>query len=100
VPCRLGHYFHEHHTASLGAKVSVCGEETRADSCEHTRILRVLVEHPQGNLEEIQQKTLQSTQEEPTPWAKGIPSPTLNTKTWQEEKEKVKENFSTICKQK
>jgi hypothetical protein len=35
------------------------------DFCEHTRILRALVEHPQGNLEEIQQKTLQSTQEEP-----------------------------------
>jgi hypothetical protein len=33
--------------------------------CEHTRILRALVEHPQGNLEEIQEKTLQSTQEEP-----------------------------------
>jgi hypothetical protein len=32
---------------------------------EHTHILRALVEHPQGNLEEIQQKTLQSTQEEP-----------------------------------
>ena len=32
--------------------------------CEHTRILRALVEHPQENLEEIQQKTLQSTQEE------------------------------------
>jgi hypothetical protein len=35
------------------------------DGCEHTRILGALVEHPQGNLEEIQQKTLQSTQEEP-----------------------------------
>jgi len=35
------------------------------EDCEHTRILRALVEHPQGNLEEIQQKTLQSTQEEP-----------------------------------
>jgi hypothetical protein len=34
-------------------------------TCEHTRILGALVEHPQGNLEEIQQKTLQSTQEEP-----------------------------------
>jgi hypothetical protein len=33
--------------------------------CEHTRILRALVEHPQGNLEEILQKTLQSTPEEP-----------------------------------
>ncbi len=33
--------------------------------CEHTRILRALVKHPQGNLEEIQKKTLQSTQEEP-----------------------------------
>jgi len=33
--------------------------------CEHTRILRALVEHPKGNLEEILQKTLQSTQEEP-----------------------------------
>jgi hypothetical protein len=33
--------------------------------CEHTRILGALVENPQGNLEEIQQKTLQSTQEEP-----------------------------------
>ncbi len=33
--------------------------------CEHTSILGALVEHPQGNLEEIQQKTLQSTQEEP-----------------------------------
>jgi hypothetical protein len=33
--------------------------------CEHTGILRALIEYPQGNLEEIQQKTLQSTQEEP-----------------------------------
>jgi hypothetical protein len=33
--------------------------------CEHTGILRALIKHPQGNLEEIQQKTLQSTQEEP-----------------------------------
>jgi hypothetical protein len=33
--------------------------------CEHTRILGALVEHPQGNLEEIQQETLRSTQEEP-----------------------------------
>ena len=33
--------------------------------CEHTRILRALVEYPQGNLEEIQEKTLRSTQEEP-----------------------------------
>ncbi len=33
--------------------------------CEHACILRALVEYPQGNLEEIQQKTLQSTQEEP-----------------------------------
>jgi hypothetical protein len=33
--------------------------------CEHTHILRALVEHLQGNLKEIQQKTLQSTQEEP-----------------------------------
>ncbi len=37
----------------------------RIVNCEHTCILRALVEHPQGNLEEIQQKTLQSTQEEP-----------------------------------
>jgi hypothetical protein len=29
-----------------------------APSCEHTSILRALVEYPQGNLEEIQQKTL------------------------------------------
>jgi hypothetical protein len=29
--------------------------------CEHTRILRALVEYPQGNLEEIQEKTLKST---------------------------------------
>jgi hypothetical protein len=29
--------------------------------CEHTRILRALVEYPQGNLEEIQEKTLRST---------------------------------------
>jgi hypothetical protein len=28
-------------------------------------MLRALIEYPQGNLEEIQQKTLQSTQEEP-----------------------------------
>ncbi len=33
--------------------------------CEHTSILRALVEYPQGNLEEIQEKTLWSTQEEP-----------------------------------
>jgi hypothetical protein len=33
--------------------------------CEHTCILRALVKYPQGNLEEIQQKTLQSTQEKP-----------------------------------
>jgi len=33
--------------------------------CEHTCILRALVEHPQGSLEEILQETLQSTQEEP-----------------------------------
>jgi hypothetical protein len=33
--------------------------------CEHTSILRALVEYPQGNLEEIQEKTLRSTQEEP-----------------------------------
>jgi hypothetical protein len=33
--------------------------------CEHTSILRALVKYPQGNLEEIQEKTLQSTQEEP-----------------------------------
>jgi hypothetical protein len=32
---------------------------------QHTRILRALVEHPKGNLEEVQQKTLLSTQEEP-----------------------------------
>jgi len=38
---------------------------TQAGDCEHTHILRALVKHPQGNLEEIQQKTLQSTQEEP-----------------------------------
>jgi len=28
----------------------------RGELCEHTRILRALIEHPQGNLEEIQQK--------------------------------------------
>jgi hypothetical protein len=28
--------------------------------CEHTSILRALIKYPQGNLEEIQQKTLQS----------------------------------------
>jgi hypothetical protein len=33
--------------------------------CEHTGILRALIEYPQGNLEEIQQKVLQSTHEEP-----------------------------------
>ncbi len=33
--------------------------------CEHTCILRALVEYPQGNLEEIQEKTLWNTQEEP-----------------------------------
>jgi hypothetical protein len=33
--------------------------------CEHTSILRALVKYPQGNLEEIQEKILQSTQEEP-----------------------------------
>jgi hypothetical protein len=37
----------------------------RVGGCEQTRILRALIKHPQGNLEEIQQKTLQSTQEEP-----------------------------------
>jgi hypothetical protein len=37
----------------------------RCGGCEHTGILRALAKHPQGNLEEIQQKTLQSTQEEP-----------------------------------
>jgi hypothetical protein len=36
-----------------------------AECCEHTSILRALIKYPQGNLEEIQQKTLQSTQEEP-----------------------------------
>jgi hypothetical protein len=29
--------------------------------CEHTCILKALVEYPQGNLEEIQEKTLRST---------------------------------------
>ncbi|MFN9979962.1 MAG: hypothetical protein ACK53Y_08625, partial [bacterium] len=38
-----------------------CANETRntcptKTSCEHTRILGALVEHPQGNLEEIQQE--------------------------------------------
>jgi hypothetical protein len=33
--------------------------------CEHTSILRALIRYPQESLEEIQQKTLQSTQEEP-----------------------------------
>jgi hypothetical protein len=33
----------------------------RPAQCEHTRILRALVEYPQGNLEEIQEKTLRST---------------------------------------
>jgi len=33
--------------------------------CEHTSILRALIKYPQRNLEEIQQKTLQSSQEEP-----------------------------------
>ncbi len=33
--------------------------------CEHTSILRALIKYPQENLEEIPQKTLQSTQEEP-----------------------------------
>jgi hypothetical protein len=33
--------------------------------CEHTSILRALIEYPQGNLEEIQEKILKSTQEEP-----------------------------------
>ncbi len=32
--------------------------------CEHTHILRALIEYPQGNLEEIHGKTLRSTQEE------------------------------------
>jgi len=31
-------------------------EYTMVNNCEHTRILRALIEHPQGNLEEIQQK--------------------------------------------
>jgi hypothetical protein len=44
---------------------SIQGLKTTRPACEHTRILRALVKHPQGNLEEIQQKTLQSTQEEP-----------------------------------
>jgi hypothetical protein len=34
-------------------------------NCEPTSVLRALIKYPQGNLEEIQQKTLQSTQEEP-----------------------------------
>jgi hypothetical protein len=34
-------------------------------TCEHTSILRALIKYHQGNLEEIQQKTLQSSQEEP-----------------------------------
>jgi hypothetical protein len=38
---------------------------SRDATCEHTSILRALIKYPQGNLEEIQQKTLQSTQEEP-----------------------------------
>ncbi len=33
--------------------------------CEYTSIPMALVKYPQGNLEEIQQKTLLSTQEEP-----------------------------------
>jgi len=33
-------------------------------ACEHTSILRDLIKYPQGNLEEVQQNTLQSTQEE------------------------------------
>jgi hypothetical protein len=33
--------------------------------CEHISILRALIEYPQGNLEDIQEKILQSTQEEP-----------------------------------
>jgi hypothetical protein len=36
-----------------------------ADDCEHTCILRALVKYPKGNLEEIQEKTLRSTQKEP-----------------------------------
>jgi hypothetical protein len=40
-------------------------ESELGPACEHTGILRALVEHPQGNPEENQQKTLQSTQEEP-----------------------------------
>ncbi len=33
--------------------------------CEHISILRAFVKYPQGNLDEIQEKILQSTQEEP-----------------------------------
>ena len=33
--------------------------------CEHASILRALIKYPQENLEEIPQKTLQRTQEEP-----------------------------------
>jgi len=35
------------------------------EGCEHTGILRALIKYHQANLEENQQKTLQSTQEEP-----------------------------------
>jgi hypothetical protein len=49
--------------------------------CEHTRILRALVEYPQGNLEETRQETLQSTQEEPggDPYRKAQTYPTGRT---------------------
>ncbi len=33
--------------------------------CEHTSIHRALVKYPQGNLEEIQEKILRSTQQRP-----------------------------------
>jgi hypothetical protein len=33
--------------------------------CEYTHIPMALIKYPQGNLEEIQQKILQSTQKEP-----------------------------------
>ncbi len=49
--------------ASLMTNNNITDIETA--NCEHISILRALVEYPQGNLEEIQEKTLWSTQDEP-----------------------------------
>jgi hypothetical protein len=61
----LSYVYHQTSMTSEETLKSKLAFEKFAASCEHTRILGALIEHPQGNLEEIQQKTLQSTQEEP-----------------------------------